>query len=120
MLFYAAAKAMDRVPDDLDPAGKVIPTAESDHIKAWDRISFWVVDSLEQEAYLGFLAQRARVILEYEHWPAVEALAEELLRTRELGKQKIRAIIRAAMHSPDRQGFAEKYGHEPVSTEGQY
>jgi len=76
MLYYTAAKAMRRVPDDLDPTGKVIPTAESDDRNAYNKISFLVGDLLEQEAYLGFLAQRARVILEYEYWPAVEALAE--------------------------------------------
>jgi ATP-dependent Zn protease len=120
MLFYKAAKAMGRVPDDFDSAGKVNPTAESDLRTAFRKISFLAKDLLEEEAYLGFLAERARVILEYEYWPAVEAVAEELLQTRALGKRKVRAIISAAMLNPDRQAFYEKYGYEPVSMEGQY
>ena len=78
-------------------------TGEYNHIGASadynDAVIFagWVTDSTEEtEAYIAWLFEKTKNVL-WRRWDAVELLADELLKRREIGYKTAREIIRKGL-----------------------
>jgi ATP-dependent Zn protease len=76
--------------------------SENDITKAVDYLAYQCGNDEEVSAYLELIWIRTRNLLRLpQHWAAVEAVAEELLKNSFLGQRRVRGIIFDAMHKSD-------------------
>ena len=70
--------------------------ADQDRRNAADLVSYFVGSEAQQAAYLAYLWAVTDDLVDL-HWPAVEAVAAELLERRDLSGKRVRGIIATAL-----------------------
>lgn len=72
--------------------------SENDTTQAHDLAIYLCSEDKEAGAFINWLWERTRNILEFRpHWAAVEAIADELMKSKYISERKARTIIGAAL-----------------------